>query len=556
MPPFVSRMPAGWLGGVLGRQPRAGWVWLMTIVTGAYLMIECGFNSRLLDVVGGMPDHQTVEAIETYGRAISGFAVALMFWPGLLKKGIAQGRSWLHTGLRIALVSGIAIAVVYRGELKLVDWVVNRSSPEQRYVATNLVAVQNALVARGAELDGLPLTPAQMTEPDGKTFLAIFPLLAFSTNDLDEKIRSQKSAILRVVADRLYGGAAESYNRFIESRAEMIRRYNNDYLKASDDYNRSLERIGAEQHRAWADYERKLGKKKLSPERLPPIYWGRIGKDVRASGVPVPANWDPSDQATFNNAIATRIRGETGRRFREGMQRHFPHGTPVPPNLEKNAFFSHPTIQARWREQLKYGNSGVVLPVNLPDRAAAPAYFKRQVYDKVLSWQVQERLKKYDAPVATFADGAPQAELGREQMRALAVPPIALAFSIIGALVHIIKLILFALQLLVERGFVRDGVKAMCVPAMAVCLLASFHFISTSTITAQPLYQYFEQRGATLGGGHRQTWYGRSVMFFARSVIHAQVVAFPLFEAVRQHVLGGYEFGYHTNTASMNEHST
>jgi hypothetical protein len=544
------------LGGVFGPQPRAGWVWLMAIITGAYLMIECGFNSRLLDVVGGMPDHQTVEAIETYGRAISGFAVALMFWPGLLKKGIAQGRHWLHTGLRLAFVSGIVIAVVYRGELKLVDWVVDRSGPEQRYVATNLVAVQNALVARGAELDGLPLTPAQMTEPDGKTFLAIFPLLAFSTNDLDEKIRNHKPAILRVVADRLYGGAAENYNRFIASRAEMIRRYNDDYLKASDDYNRSLGRIGAEQHRAWADYERKLEKKRLSPERVPPLYWGRIGKDVRASGVPVPANWDPSDQTAFNNAIATRIRGETDRRFREGMQRQFPQGTSVPPNLDKNAFFSHPTIQARWREELKYGNSGVVLPVNLPDRATAPAYFQRQVYDKVLSWQVQDRLKKYDAPVATFADGAPQAPLGREQMRALAVPPIALAFSIIGALVHIIKLVLFVLQLSVGRGFMHGAVKAVCVPALAVGLLASFHFIPTSTITAQPLYQYFDDRGATLGDGHQQTWYGRSAMFFVRSVIHAQVVAYPCFEAVRHHILAGYEFGYHTNTVSTNGHSS
>ncbi|MCG2583908.1 hypothetical protein [Massilia sp. TS11] len=534
---------------VIGHQPRAGWVVLMTVVTALYLLVECGFNSRLLDVVGGMPDKHAVESIEVFGRSLSGFAVALMFWPALLKRALRVRASWLSAVLVIAVVSSGVGAMVYQAELKLVNWVVDRSTPAQRYIATNLVTVQNALVSRGATLDGLPLTLESMAEPDGKTFLAIFPMLAYSTRDLDQKIGKQKPLILRNAIDRMYGGVTQNYNRFIAVREELIKRYNGDYLKACGDFNRAIARTPQEQERAWSDYERKLQKNRMSADRVPPPYWARVRRDVVAAGVPVPANWDPADRAGFYNAIAHKIRSESERRFADGMRKQFPNQASLPPNLDKDAFFGHPTIQAAWQAKLGYEGTGVRLPVDLPEPNAAPAFFQRQVYDKVLGFHVQEKLKKYDAPVATFADGRPQGALGREQMRALAVPPIALMFSIIGALVHIIKLILFALQLAFERGFAYGAVKAIAVPTLAFALLLTFYFVPASPITRQPLFAYFEARGSTMGGdGDNPTIPGRAAMVLARSVIHAQVFAYPVFEAIRKQVLQGYEFGYHPNS--------
>ena len=46
-------------------------------ITLAYLLLECAFNARLLDVAGGQADSHAIEKVEFWGRIISGLAVAL-----------------------------------------------------------------------------------------------------------------------------------------------------------------------------------------------------------------------------------------------------------------------------------------------------------------------------------------------------------------------------------------------------------------------------------------------------------------------------------------------
>ncbi|TXG01939.1 hypothetical protein [Massilia arenae] len=540
----------GWL---FSRQPRAAWVWVMAIVTGTYLLVECGFNSRLLDVVGGMPDKHAVEAIEVRGRLISGAAVALVLWPFLLRRGVHRGWHPLRTAAALLAISVPAIALTYHAERELVDAIVERSSPEQRYLAVNLLTVQNALVAGGVELANLPLTREQLAAPDGKTFLAVFPLLAYSTRNLEEKIREQKAHMLRSVTDRAYGGLDKNYNRFLASREELIKRYNEDYLVGCDKYNAALSGIGARQQRAWRDYTARLARRGLSPERVPPAYWRRVRDDVRANGVPVPKGWDPGDRGAFDDAIERKVRTSAMEEFHAAVARHF-DGQRLAPNLDKRGFFSHPLVQDDWRRKLQYADTGVRLPIDLPSDREAPRFFERAVYEKVLDWHVQDKLKKHSAPVATFADDGRHQELGMDSMRAMVVPPVALAFSIMGALVHLIKLALFVVQLAFGRGFTYGLAKGAFVTGSSLALLGVFHFVPTSQIPHQPLYDYFEQRGAMLGGEGTPTLGGRAMVFYARSVIQVQPVAYPLFEAVRVHVLRGHDFGYRPTTIADDSH--
>ena len=465
------------LGKVFVRKPRAPWVWFMTLVTLTYLVIECGFNSRLLDVVGGLPDKETVDAIEVYGRSISGFAFALMVWPYLLDQGKTKGRSAALTFFWLLAFSAPMMIAVYQLELKLVDWLVDRSTASDRYVAANLVAVQGAMVAKRVVLDDLPLTTEDMNAPDGKTFLAIFPLMAFSVADLDRKLKDSKPKILRAVADKVYGGVDDNYVRFLESRKEMIAMYNGKYIKASEDYDRSLDGVGERQNSAWNDYQNKLRKKGIAPNDVPPPYWERVRKDVRGSGVPIGSNWNPHDRQAFNAAIAGKMKSEVDSRYRSGLQAAFGSSDYVPPNLSKAAFFSHPAIQNSWQKKLKYDGAGLTLPIDLPDDKGAKAFFQKTVYEKVLDKQERETMKKYDAPVATFADHAVNGEMGREKMRSLLVPPIALTFSIVGAMLHIVKALLFGTQLATGWAFVSGWVKFPFVILTAIGLLGSFYFI-------------------------------------------------------------------------------
>lgn len=523
------------------QKDRAPWVWLITVVTIVYLLVEFGFNSRLLDVVGGMPDKSVVDAIEVYGRCISGFAAALFFWAILLEKGHDRKEDGALTAFKIVLATVIVMFVMYKGELELIDVIVDHSTADSRYVAANLVAVQGALVAKKVVLDDLPLTEEDMTAPDGKTFLAIFPLLAFSVDSLDQKLKSTKPKILRAVADKVYGGLDRNYERFLDSRKAMIDTYNNKYIQASEDYDKPLASIEQKQNSGWESYVARLRKNGLVPDNVPPPYWERVRKDVRNNGVPVAHNWDPGDRGAFNAAVAQRVRSETDSRYRAGIEKALGTTGSVPANLSKDAFFANPSIQKAWSKQLGYDGAGVIMPINLPADSLALAYFRMNVYDKVLDWQQRENMKLYDAPAESFADGQPNAEFGKEKMRALVVPPIALAFSVMGALLHVVKVYLFLVQLVTRWTFRSTAVKFLVIFSVALAGLGSFNFIPTSRITSQPLYQSFEEHDMALGSHYR---IGKIMTFYMRSTINAQVVAYPIFEGVRLYVLQGYDFGY------------
>ena len=56
----------------------------VALLTAIYLCFELAFNARLLDVVGGAASNEQIHSIETFGRALSGVAVALLVLQFLL----------------------------------------------------------------------------------------------------------------------------------------------------------------------------------------------------------------------------------------------------------------------------------------------------------------------------------------------------------------------------------------------------------------------------------------------------------------------------------------
>ncbi len=522
------------------KQPQGRWLVFMTLVTAVYLIVECAFNSRLLDVVGGMPEHEAVESVERFGRLISGFAVALMLWPGFFIRRHRHGANQAMMVLKLALCSAAVILLVYHSEKRLVDTLVDHSTPDSRYLATNLGMVQHALLLHSATLDGLPLERSQMNAPDGKAFLAIFPMLAVTTRDLDKKLHDNKAGMVRGILDHDYGGLAASYNRFITTRRTWIELYRQHYLPASHDWQRRIEHsaeYGAEQLQD-------LRARHLYPAHTPHRQ-ATLVQFLAKQGVVV--NTRALNETALLAAFAQQQRTLADQTFATAI-RAIPVASPLPPGLGRDGFFSHPGVQQRWQAQAGLELGDDILPVALPTPAEAPAFFARDVYGPLLNRHVATWLMIFDAPPATFADGQPLAKLGKDSMRALLVPPIALAFSVTGALVHVFKLLFFTLQLIYRRGFGHPVYKAVAIVSLAMTLLATFTVLPSTTITREPLYRYFEQQGALLGGSGQPTLAGDITVFFARSTLHAQPLVYPVFESLRLTLLAGYEFGYHPGT--------
>lgn len=514
---------------------RPFWLWIVTVTTAAYLLLEFSFNSRLLDVVGGNASRSDVDAIEVYGRLISGFALALATWPLVFSGALARGWRRTRTVFVLTVVSAVLIAFAYLAEKQLVDSLVARSSAGDRYVALNLHMLQQALVAHDLALDNMPFDTGNPVKPDIKTFLAIFPLLASPIDDLDHKIAAQKPLVVRSQIDRRYGGLDEAYADYRASLAEIQRRYNDDYVPASNRADAASARIGGEQARAWSDYERDLRRHRLTPASVPHLYWKRVRNDVRGKGVPVPNDWEPGDRAGFDAAVARKARGNIQASFADGIRQRFPEGAGLAPYLSWPAFANHPAIQSYWKHKLAIPDE-----VHLPSDIGDVQQYQKLVYTPTLDVRQAENLRQLDAPVSDFADGARYAGIGQDGMRALIVPPIALGFSLLGALVHIFKFLLGVIQLVTQRGFANIVYKTAGIVAGALLIFAVANVLPTTPLTGQKLFVDRLYPDA-------QHKYGDASMWLVRGTIHLQPIAYPVFEFVRQDVFRGITFGVHLN---------
>ncbi|CAD6528459.1 hypothetical protein [Paraburkholderia metrosideri] len=516
---------------------RPLWLWLVTLTTAAYLLIEFSFNARLLDVVGGNASASDVDSIEVYGRLISGFALALAAWPWLFSRAQKHSYGIAKTVLYLIALSGVLIVVAYHAEKRLVDVLVNRSNAADRYVALNLHLLQQALVARDVDLVNLPLQVSDPIRPDIKTFLAIFPLLASPIEDLDQKIADRKPLVVRNQVDRAYGGLGKAYDDYRHSTVELQRRYNADYVVASNQAATEADKIPGEQADAWNDYVRDLRKHRLQPGTVPRMYYGRVRQKVQSNGVPVGRDWAPGDRGGFYAAVAHKAQGQIQTAFANGIAQRFPEGVGLTPYLSWEQFAMTPAIQRFWKKQLQIPDR-----VTLRPEIGTTEQYATLVYNPTLDIRQAENLQQLNAPPEQFADSRPYEKLGKDGMRALIVPPIALGFSLLGAMVHIFKFSLGVTQLVTMRAFANGFYKTIGILLGAAAIFAVANARAASPITQEKLFVEHLYPDA-------QGKYGTTAMWLVRGTIHLQPVAYPAFEFVRRQVLGGATFGVSMGTS-------
>lgn len=556
-----------------------GTLLFLIVLTALYLLVELAFNARLLDVVGGGASTDEIHRIEISGRLLSGLAAALFVLQYLLKRraDAAKGR---RPRLRIPVPSGwfgmllcccLTVGGVYAGLQALVDHYVEQSSPTFRRQALNIVLIQQAIVDGRVRLTGLERDPKLFASPEGKAFLALFPVMAASVEQLDTKIEHAKLQLIGEHIGNEVGGPKgyyESYRKAIQSVHGQWEKYDQGTRKANS-YNVE-DTIEQRHNQAWNNYLRDLGKQGWTPSTVPPNFHDRVRRKVRQGGAPVPADWELNDEAGFRAAVAREVRRKTSGKKHEVKVR----GQVIPPNLSFAEFVRHSAIQAELRDRLQLPRNVVV-----PATVANPEAFRRQLYEPMRTSKARQELAKYDAPLATFADDGKNAEQGKDAARAALVPPIALGFSLLGAITHFSKLVyllLAAALVVVER--VRKRSFARTWPLMvvlAMVLLGSLQGLSYLDNRVTTSHLYHTLIGSTFRGLHTRLepqpesdaaapdgaaaqpdaptlsnclWSASA----AQCAVHAlhvvavgQGYAYPYNEHLRVHYLQGMSFGYH-----------
>lgn len=520
---------------------RPGWLWLVIALTAIYLLFEFAYSARLLDAIGGENTTESLHGIEQWGRTLSGFAVALAILPLVLNAKRLDG-TW-----KIVLASFLflfLIPIVSHYEEKFVNSLVDSSTQEERYAAVKLMLLQRSLLSDTAKIDGLALKREQLIKPDGKAFLATFPFMLSSIEDIDKKIDEKKDAILWTFADNEYGGAIKHYNLYVDSIAALERQHKN-YQNGSKRYYDSLSDIREKQDELWRKYldsrticEWSWGQQVCGQPRFPEVDWlkNQVRKGVQRSGVPIPDDWDCRDTYPFYAAIEKKIRRKADSKYRAEVTQQA--GFYLKPGLSQDAFLKHPEIQKQWRKKMGY-----------PDDVAfrsdlTPDVFIARIYNKLLSRSIKNQAGILNAPRRDFADGGKYEKEGRESTMLIFAPLIALLFSVAGAVAHSFKLGFFLIQAGTKRRWAGWYHKLFAIIALVSLMLWSFSTFLRSDITDQVLYRdYLYDKVVTKydGSSSAKGWILANGI---QGVIHVQPYLYPTFEKVRKGLLNGLEFGY------------
>ena len=511
---------------------------IMLVLTAAYLVFELGFNARLLDVVGGHATHEEVDRIEKYGRIISGVALTLLFWGFQIKKSIAN-HSPAFLIPKLALTALVVISAVFFGQKALIDFFVDNSSAVTRARASVLVPISQLIRNSEFDLAGMDVPISAFGEPEGKTFVATFALQALAVPNLYDKLKGQEDEIFRLSIESVRGTADKSFADYQESVRALASRYSSEYLPGVQIYQREIAHIPERQRVAWRDYTEKLeyrtlfgGVKRISPSQVPRHKWPEVRAKVQAQNIPVGSDWRPDDQGGFNAAIDSRVRSEAAMTFRQRSVAALgpDGGEGLAPNLTFDQWTAAPAIQQQWQKKLH-----VSLSMHLEPRLSATTYDSR-IYAPTVAAAIAVMKAERMAPVEQYADGGARELIGKDSARALMVPPIALTFSLLGALTHILKCLLFAAKIIVTfSGRALLGITALYLGAI---LVLPFGF--PNQITQQKLITTLADHTF----GRFGAFNGTVLNMGSRWVMQMQKYFYPVNEGVRVVLLRDFRYGY------------
>ncbi len=530
--------------------------WLVTGITLTYLICELAFNSRLLDLVGSVSTADEVHNMERYGRTLTAIAAALlalqfslMGIARLKKKGV-----WLTAKASTALVLLICLIT---GTLTwhAVEWVIERqvtkSTGEFRQMSLLAQLYQHALIEGQQTLEGIPLDSGggqaqTWNSPSGKAFLATLPVLLSSSDRYRKLLERDAEQNLRDNISAQEGGVRGYYEAWIQARGEVHKQFVAYY---NDDMDIS-ETVRLEQARAWQRYERSLEAKRLKTWNVPRRYYATVRNQVRGQGVPVANDWSPSDRTGFNAAVAKAARQKYLAQRTVVYQ-----GVTIPKRLDWGVFFRLDVVQKALREKL-------LLPANTLVREEYPLndklkQFALELHTPHLNEAVKQQLPELRAAVSSYSAGGINEKLGEDAARAVIVPPIALIFSLVGALTHLAKLLYLVLlpltaTLLTRRPsrpvrFLNRHPLAFPVALIAV-LVVTFSLINNS-ITESVAYKNLKDglAGAKITiTDEPLPLSGGAVLRVMHAVSIGQSYSYPINQYLREHVLQGFDFGYVT----------
>jgi len=544
--------------GGIKRSPLPAWQnWMVLGITLTYLICELAFNSRLLDLVGSISTAEEVHNMERYGRTLTAIAAALLVLQFALvgiarlkKKSIAfSPKASVGAVLCLCLLTG---AVTWHAVEWFIERQVSNSTGEFRQMSLLAQLYQQSLIDGHQTLEGIPLDSQggqvqTWTSPSGKAFLAMLPILLSSVDRYHALLKSGAEQNLRDSISAREGGVLGFYKTWLRAREAVHKQYV-AYYNDEMDLSQATQR---EQERSWQRYERSLRAKGLRSWNVPRRYYASVRNNVRSQGVPVANNWSPSDRVGFDAAVAKTVR----QRYLAQRTVVF-NGVTIPKRLDWGVFFRQDVVQKSLREKL-------LLPTGTLVREEYPLsdglkLFALELQTAHLNEAVKQQLPKLQASLRSYSIGGENEKQGEDAARAVIVPPVALIFSLAGALTHLAKLLYLVLVPLTATMLRRKSSRPvrlinrhpLVFPVALISALLVMFSCMNNSITVSPAYQNLKDalQGAEITITDEPLFLrGESLLRIVHAVSIGQSYSYPMNQYLRETVLGGFDFGYSTH---------
>jgi hypothetical protein len=436
------------------RQLYPGYVIPLAALTLAFLAVELAFAARLLDAIGNPISGRQLTELAVWGWALSGVALTLLVWGSFILP-LSYRSEWPARHIAVALLLSAlvcceTVSLVGPGLTGLLAD--GMTAPERR------CAVQMRVLATVRQDNMAATAPLGF-----RSALLLAPFGGLSCEGLPLVSRDGLGAALQGMVARQIGTAEQLYNNVFIPSVRSLRDAYNEYVAAQLRLVADIRAIPDQQSQAWQRYLDQMAHVGSSLTRIPRRDWPRIAAEVRDMGVQVPSEWNPADQATFIEAVASASRKAADAAYNEFVMKHFQQA--LPPGLDWEGFFSQPAIQARWRVLIE-----TPAETNLTPNMGFPA-FRQTVYDPRVDRLVQPRLNDLlDSPDRFAPDGS-RGQAGHAAAYWAVVPALLLAVAVLGVLWHAGRLLDLACCILLPRIAAPKRWAAEACAAAAVVIL-------------------------------------------------------------------------------------
>ena len=420
--------------------------WFLPILFGitlVYLVVEICFASFLVELLGSQADHDAIERAEHAGRIISGIAVALAIW-GFQIPRLSIKRPFKFVAA-IGLSATLSILGVYHGERWIIDQTAATTPYANRQQALRALAVKEALFIQTPAVIGIDPPASSQNDATWAAFRGLFPFISLYQEDVLSKHTDGVAAAVEAGIDATVPDAHAFDEDVLGALFVAMEERYDAYREAVSGRDEAIGRANGRIRNAWDQNVEAMRSGRMTISRL--------RRAVQSRGVPVPNNWHPTDQETFQRAAWRPVMEDINGAYNDAIARILGRSVAVPPDLQSyEAFLAHPGVQDAMRADLGLRTPGAKVMPGL--RGDALEALHRE-YVSALGARLQD---VYLGDTTALRRGEEFQEVGEQAFRALIVPPIALSLSLLGAAVHLVKFLNY-LTAMVVHGRSRFGIR-------------------------------------------------------------------------------------------------